>query len=326
MASRIRTILVATSLEEASDDALRAALELRAETGADLHLVHAFHPARLGWAAAQPEIVDSERRSRLEGIVEQLRRLGSRPGEVSESRVEMGAPHRVLLAIAAELAPDLIVAGATESTGRLAQMLGSTTDRILRKATCPVLVVRGPMPMPPPRVLAPVDLSDLSEESLKRGLGMLLQIRKPRHPPVEALFVLGAGEMAGRAQSAEELDRLAGEELDRFIGRLHRITGAPIEASLMAGQPKEKILEKLDSRAYDLVIMGTHGGSGFERLLVGGVTAGVVRKAPCSALVIPPIAAKIGTEEKQGSGRVHLKSLRFSDAFGRSPLPDATTS
>lgn len=50
-----------------------------------------------------------------------------------------------------------------------AELLGSTADRVLRKASCPVLIVRGELPVPPRRVLAPVDPSTLSGDSFRCG-------------------------------------------------------------------------------------------------------------------------------------------------------------
>jgi hypothetical protein len=41
----------------------------------------------------------------------------------------------------------------------------------------------------------------------------------------------------------------------------------------------------------DLVILGAHGRSGFDRLLLGSIASGVLRKAPCSVLTVPPVAS-----------------------------------
>src|SRR5437763_4428308 len=89
----------------------------------------------------------------------------------------------------------MIVVGAAEAP-RLARVFGSTADRVVRKASCPVLVVRGELPAPPRRVLFPVDLSPLSSEAFTLGLDWLAQIAPAAAGAapiqVEALYVVNA--------------------------------------------------------------------------------------------------------------------------------------
>jgi nucleotide-binding universal stress UspA family protein len=59
----------------------------------------------------------------------------------------------------------------------------------------------------------------------------------------------------------------------------------------------EAILEAIDDIDADLLVMGTHGRSGFRHLLMGSVTEKVIRRAPCPTLIVPPAAAGGGTPE-----------------------------
>jgi hypothetical protein len=52
-----------------------------------------------------------------------------------------------------------------------------------------------------------------------------------------------------------------------------------------------EILAELDQLSAGLVILGTHGRSGFDRLLLGSIASTVLRQAPCSVLIIPPAAS-----------------------------------
>jgi len=62
------------------------------------------------------------------------------------------------------------------------------------------------------------------------------------------------------------------------------------EASLAAepGDPSRSIVDQAVAIPADLVVMGTHGRSGFERLLLGSVAEKVLRTAPCPVLLVPP--------------------------------------
>ncbi len=62
----------------------------------------------------------------------------------------------------------------------------------------------------------------------------------------------------------------------------------------------------------DVVVLGTHGRSGFERLLLGSVAERVLRKAPCPVVVVPPAAQP--QKETIGMGRRILCGIDFSDA------------
>ena len=58
-----------------------------------------------------------------------------------------------------------------------------------------------------------------------------------------------------------------------------------------AGDPATTIVEQASAQRADLVVMTTHGRSGFDRLLLGSVTEHVLRRAPCPVLTVPPHAA-----------------------------------
>lgn len=291
----IQRIVVATSLSEPSDRVLRAADAMARQCGAELHIFHSvlppmgYYSAGMGMTVAYPQAVDNnEKWGRLQ-VLEQLARVGIAE-DAHTLHVEVGTPHRTLLELAAELKADLLVVGASESFAPT--VLGSTADRVLRKSTCPVLVIKGDLELSPSRVLAPVDLSDLCEDSLRHGLQVLQQVRDGVAPQVEALFVVSPVDRDHSMQfTPEQIDRFADEELGRFLERLGDTYGATMVPVLCSGQPRQEILQRLEDEPAGLVLMGTHGRSGFERLLLGSVTSEIVTRTPTSILVVPPAAA-----------------------------------
>ncbi len=196
--------------------------------------------------------------------------------------------------------------GATGSGAFAAELLGSTAERVLRKASCPVLVVRGELPVPPRRVLAPVDLSPLSAEAMAGALQLLAQIGGDAGSAGTAgtavrvihvlsfLEVLALGREAGRAEIKpyEEVADIAGEQLRRLV--LASQPADPrfqVETAVLPGEARFEILRDLEQNPADLVALGTHGRSGLDRLMLGSVAATVARLAPCSVLLIPPAQA-----------------------------------
>lgn len=64
---------------------------------------------------------------------------------------------------------------------------------------------------------------------------------------------------------------------------------------LAHGNPAKQILSAAQLLPSDLIIMGTHGTSGFVHLVLGSVTEKVLRQAPCPVLTIPPRAHRVAT-------------------------------
>ncbi len=71
-----------------------------------------------------------------------------------------------------------------------------------------------------------------------------------------------------------------------FLAPFVRDATIPIERSLLKGRPGKVIVEAATDRGADLIVMGTHGRSGFERLIMGSVTERVLRSAPCPVVVV----------------------------------------
>jgi nucleotide-binding universal stress UspA family protein len=289
-----QTILVGTSLDPSSDAVVDAGARLAHGFGAELYLFHAhslpiaYFAGPTGMTTVSPDLLENERQVRQKLLEEQLHRVGIAAGAVAGTLIEPGAPHRMLLETAEDLAADLIVVGSSETPGRMLQ--GTTADRVLRKATCPVWVIRSPSRLPPRRILAPVDLSPLSEECLRRGLG-LIDRWQGRQLDLEALFVLTHEEIESSTQfTPNQIERLAAEELESFCGRLER--GESIRRKVRIGEIRDEILHEIGEEPTDLLVVGTHGRSGFERFLLGSVASDMASRAPCSVLVIPPREAE----------------------------------
>ncbi len=297
MERQIKSILVGTSLDDLSDPVVRAGAELARRAGAELRLLHAhalpvaYFAAPTGLTTVNPDLLETERQVRRQMLDEQLGRLAIDQDSLAGTIIEAGAPHRMLLEAAATHDVDLIVVGAHETAGRA--LHGSTTDRVLRKAICPVLVIAGDASLPPRKVLAPTDLSPLSEGCLQEALEILVSLDGVADLEVRAIFVLTAEEHESSTQfTPEQIERLAHEELDRFVDRLSSPAELAIDRQVRIGEIRKEILHEIETSSSDLLVLGTHGRSGFERFLLGSVASDMAGQAPCNVLVVPPKEAK----------------------------------
>ncbi len=309
MERKIESILVGTSLDELSDPVVRAGAEFARQSGAELRLLHAhalpvaYFAAPSGLTTVNPDLLETERQVRRQMLDEQLDRIGIDAESLAGVIIEAGAPHRMLLEAATTHDVDLVVVGAHETAGRA--LHGSTTDRVLRKATCPVLVINNgsggaETTSLPRRILAPTDLSPLSEGCLQEALGILNHFGDVKDLDIEALFVLTSEEHESSTQfTPEQIERLAHEELDRFVDQLGAPENLEIRRRVRIGEIRKEILKEIDSSSADLLVLGTHGRSGFERFLLGSVASDMASQASCNALIIPPQEAKALAAEEE---------------------------
>ena len=63
-----------------------------------------------------------------------------------------------------------------------------------------------------------------------------------------------------------------------------KVTSVACERRLITGKPAESIVKLAEDEEADMIVMGTHGRTGFARILMGSVTETVVRQAPCPVL------------------------------------------
>lgn len=294
----LRTVLIGTSLGEESDQVVRAGLAMARAAGARVFLEHVvqLEPLPVGFDVGAGPVPNREQIARChEELDRQIERLDIQKSELLGSEVRVGAPHRILTDAAQKVGADLIVVGATGSGPLAAELLGSTADRVLRRAFCPVLVVRNELQVPPRRVLAPVDLSTLSGDAFRCGLCLVAQIAGGADIDVRSVFASSfLDALAVRQKTGEPLERVqrsAADELRRFVLENRPDIPFHVETAVLSGEARQEILREMEERPVDLVILGTHGHGGMDRLVLGSVASTVARKAPCSVLVISPEAA-----------------------------------
>ncbi len=294
--SGLDRIVVGTTLGAPSDPVVASAAVLARLAGARLTLVHALS------GDVSEEVGRAEAAKAMVNLKRQTERIGAAPLLEADLRVEAGPAHRELVEIADEIGAGLLVLGASEEHGPLSRILGSTADRVVRKATCPVLVNRGRFEGAARKVLLPVDLSPLSEDAFACGLDILTWLGADGLEPRALMVLSSLLEKTYSFRYEVKLDQVplvARAELDEFLDR--HVEGRPeVDGQVRMGEVAEGIIEELKEWGADLVVMGTHGRGGFERFLIGSVTSRVVRDSSCSVLVIPPEVAL-----RAGHGEAH---------------------
>jgi nucleotide-binding universal stress UspA family protein len=166
---------------------------------------------------------------------------------------------------------------------------------VLRTSKCPVWIARRPVRLPIVRFVVATDLSDAGQAALdtaavtieafgpssKRMDVVLLHVV---HPDLERALL----ERLGRKLE----DQAAGWALRHNLADTVHFRPVMIKAK----DPARGVLSYLRRHNTDLLVIGTHGRSTIDRLLIGSVAAQVLRACPCDALAVPPRRAPRGKE------------------------------
>lgn len=286
-------ILAATDFSAPARHAVARAFRVAGETGARLDLTHVVGQGALdnlrqllGLQAAPVEarILD-EARDRLRVLADEL---GRTHGVGAATHLATGTVLRTLLEQADALDADLVVVGAKgeDYLGRL--LLGTTAERLLRRSTRPVLMVRQTPHEAYRRVLVPVDFSPWSAPAIRLARAVApaaeLVLLHAFEAPFEAkLEFAGVGEA-----DIARYRRVAGEEARQALDRLVAATGlAPEEVAtrVVHGSTARVILAQEQELDCDLIVLGKHGQGALEDLLLGSVTKHVLAEAGSDVLV-----------------------------------------
>jgi nucleotide-binding universal stress UspA family protein len=145
----IKKILFTADFSEATHHAFSYALDLSKKYGAKLFILHVVHNTFIYPGMHIPhDSLDVVNREMEEAARKTLHKLTLSAGDGSrniESGVLRGVPYEEILKFASSNAIDLIVVGTHGRKGLDRAILGSTAERVVRNATCPVLTVRMPM-------------------------------------------------------------------------------------------------------------------------------------------------------------------------------------
>ncbi|SEW09722.1 universal stress protein [Natrinema salifodinae] len=135
-------------------------------------------------------------------------------------------------------------------------------------------------------ILTPTDGS----REVERALEYAFQLARQHDATIRALYVVNAAGYGGLPMETALdgiSDALHGEG-QKAVARVAELAPADVtvETEIREGSPSQAIVEEADPAECDLVVMGTHGRGGIDRLLLGSVTERVVRRASVPVLTV----------------------------------------
>lgn len=260
-------------------------------------------------SATMPEDLQGARRELVEYLRTVAKRLEPAAADVWIG-VRFGRPADEILAFADKVEADLIAMSTHGRSGISRWVFGSVADRLLRGATCPVLLVRAKPAQPRTpyqNILLPLDGSELAEQVIPYVKALI----RPNHTRISLVSVLTTG-LGDRTvtlltsyppgmQLATTALRHAEAQLQaylRSVAAVLRDQGAIVRITIRQGSPADEILACAAEVEADLISMTTHGLSGASRWVYGSVAGKVLQGAHSPVLLVRP------TSEQQGEKRL----------------------
>jgi nucleotide-binding universal stress UspA family protein/uncharacterized membrane protein YfcA len=270
---RFEKIMAVTDSSESSRGAAREAIRLAQRTEGKLSVMSVVvtNPEHESLARQLIEKESSDALAHLETIKASASdagvdcKIGLRHGvEISQEIVDEAERFRA----------DVIVMGRRGYTGLMRVMMGSNTAKVIGYAHCSVLVVPKSAKIEGKKILLAVDGSRYSDTAATT----VMSIAKHLHAPVLVVSVVYSDHKEkGHTEAVEEIKRV-----DAFLSQ----EGISTEGRVLSGHPAEAIVEVAKARGVDLIVMGSHGRTGLDRVLLGSVSDRVIGYAECAVLVV----------------------------------------
>lgn len=274
-------ILVPTDGSPGTDRVVDHALAIANAVDADVHVLYVVDTRPFaGVDLAEDEGLERAARAAGREAVTSIRERAAGAGIEVTQAIRTGVPHAEILDYVDDRGIDLAVMGTAGRTGARLAAIGSTTERVLRRAAVPVYTLalaEGPRASHPryDDLLVPVDGSDPAVRAAEHAVGLADSVGATVH----ALYVVDTSvfEFQDAPRSLLGSLREGGRGAVAEIESLAADAGVPATTSLAEGQPHRRILEHAEDADADLITMGRRGRTGEPAALLGSVTARVVR-------------------------------------------------
>lgn len=292
--TQARTLLAATDFSAPARHALERAAQLaQTRPGAGLTLAHivsgsaldALHRMLPGEAVTLETQLLTQAGKSLDELAAHL--AGHHTYSI-DTVVTQGSAAAALVDLVETRQADLLVMGARGKHFMVEMLLGSTIERVLRKSRRPLLAVKQRPQAPYRRILAPVDFSDHAAAAIHAAHAWLpdadIVLLHAFEVEWESTFQLAGIDDQQIHEYRIQARDAAQKAMEAFIGKL-RVPARQLTRQFVHGAATLCILEHEQTMDADLIVMGKHGQSVMEELLLGSVTQHVLTHSSSDVLI-----------------------------------------
>ncbi len=268
--ARLEKLLLPTDGSKFSEGAIREAINLAKNCSSKLFVISVveMNPEFEALAPGLVEKTEKETRQHLESV----KSRASKEGVDCEIIVHEGEePYQYIVDEAAKKQVEMIIMGRRGRTGLKRLMMGSVTARVIGHSPCKVLVIPETAKVSYKNILIATDGSKYSDAAALEAIS----IAKCCGSDLIALSVATKEkDLPSAKKSVEKISQIAEKE------------GLKVKTLTPRGTPYNVIVETAEKKNADVIVVGSHGRTGLERLLMGSVTERVIGHANCAVLVV----------------------------------------
>lgn len=288
---QVRNILAAAGQFPQDEPMLARAAEIARAHQAKLTIVHIID-SFTAFEYASTDLTRIQHQMRLiarESVDAAVARQDIGVSEI-DIRVETGSPALRLIELIDETRTDLVVMRAHQRDSILEKIIGSTTDRVIRASSAPVLVVKRPVTLAYQGVVVAIEKSDDSAavvpfvEALLPLAGLHLIRVVQMQPQFEAAMLrVGSGQASIEAHRDALIHKAKVDMRDMSKSLANRPKRST--ARVVVGDPATSLARATWSPKVDLIVLGPGSTGKNRRALLGSVTQKVLRTAACDVLI-----------------------------------------
>jgi len=282
-------LLLATDGSQFSEGAIRESIRLAKQCSSQLSVVSVIetNPEYETIAPQLLEKAEKSTREHLEGIEAQAKKEGV---DCTIRILEGEDSYSFITAEAAKSKTSMIIIGRRGKTGLKWLAIGSTTARVIGHSPCNVLVVPRAAHVEFKNIVVATDGSKYSAAAAAEAIG----IAKRNSSKLTVVSVIPTEiatptdielDMTLREHIAEKEMHVA-ETNAKAVKDAAQKAGVTVQAFVMSGKPADAVIEIAKDNNADLIILGSHGRTGLEKLLMGSVAERVIILSPCAVLVV----------------------------------------
>jgi len=286
--TKIEKLLLSTDGSEHSEGAVREAVKLAKLTSAILTVIAVIetNPEYEALAPDRAETADRKTREYLDTV----KKMATLDGVECETLAfHSENVFRTIVEEAEKRNIDMIVMGRRGRTGLKRLLMGSVTAKVIGHSPCNVLVVPKAAEIGCKKILVATDGSKYSLAAASEAIGIAKRCGAFLYvvsalPSESSPFDIVHSEML--KGPIEEYELREAEKNVKDVMLIAEQEGIPARTIVESGPPYKAILEAAEKEKIDLIIMGSHGRTGMERLLMGSVAERVVGHAACAVLIV----------------------------------------
>ncbi len=268
----LNRVLVATDGSDYSDGAIRTGVALaKARSARLIGLSIILYNAE--YSTLVPNLQEEAERRARDALKPFIEAAGAGAEAITREAVD---PSAGIVVGARENSADIIVMGRRGKRGLARMMVGDATAKVIGHASCPVLVAPRAARLWEKHILLATDGSQYSEAAA----GAAGHLARQAGLPVTVVSVTTASHSDSRRKEAE---LAVAATVERLKGM-----GLKAEGRVVQGRPDEAIVKLAEAIGADLIVMGSHGRTGLNKILLGSVVERVIGQAACPVLVARP--------------------------------------